>query len=114
MATWEQVRKSTKILTREFIDALPNGWEEYAWRMINKGVLLNHCKNKALCMEKFSLVLPKTPPYVPRQFGRCAVIGNSEDLLKTRFGKEIDSYDVVIRENGALIENYTEYVGKKS
>ncbi|XVF08626.1 hypothetical protein REPUB_Repub07fG0018900 [Reevesia pubescens] len=114
VATWEQVRNSTTILTREFIDALPNGWEEYAWRRINKGVLLNHCKNKALCMEKLSLVLPETPPYVPRQFGRCAVIGNSGDLLKTRFGKEIDSYDVVIRENGAPIENYTEYVGKKS
>lgn len=114
VATWEQVRNSTTILTREFIDALPNGWEEYAWRRINKGVLLNHCKNKALCMEKLSLVLPETPPYVPRQFGRCAVIGNSGDLLKTKFGKEIDSYDVVIRENGAPIQNYTEYVGKKS
>lgn len=55
-------------------------------------------------MEKLSLVLPETPPYVPRQFARCAVIGNSGDLLKTRFGKEIDSYDVVIRENGAPIE----------
>ncbi|KAE8720158.1 hypothetical protein F3Y22_tig00109908pilonHSYRG00019 [Hibiscus syriacus] len=114
VATWEQVRNSTTILTREFIDALPNGWEEYAWRRINKGVLLNNCKNKTLCMEKLSLVLPETPPYVPRQFGRCAVIGNSGDLLKTRFGEEIDSYDVVIRENGAPIENYTEYVGKKS
>lgn len=35
-----QVRNSTTILTREFIDALPNGWEDYAWRRINKGVLL--------------------------------------------------------------------------
>lgn len=52
-------------------------------------------------MEKLSLVLPETPPYFPRQFGRCAVIGNSGDLLRTKFGKEIDSYDVVIRENGA-------------
>lgn len=55
-------------------------------------------------MEKLSLVLPETPPYVPRQFGRCAVIGNSGDLLKTRFGKEIDGYDVVVRENGAPIQ----------
>lgn len=55
-------------------------------------------------MEKLSLVLPETPPYVPRQFGRCAVIGNSGDLLKTRFGKEIDGYDVVLRENGAPIQ----------
>lgn len=55
-------------------------------------------------MEKLSLVLPETIPYLPRQFDRCAVIGNSGDLLKTRFGKEIDSYDAVIRENGAPIE----------
>jgi len=47
-------------------------------------------------MEKLSLVLPEMPPYLPRQFGRCAVIGNSGDLLKTRFGKEIDGYDAVI------------------
>ncbi|KAK4488954.1 hypothetical protein RD792_004745 [Penstemon davidsonii] len=114
VATWEQVRNSTTILTREFIDALPNGWEEYAWRRINKGVLLNQCKNRTLCMEKLSLVLPDRPPYKPRQFGRCAVIGNSGDLLKTKFVKEIDNYDVVIRENGAPIEKFTEYVGTKS
>nr|CAD1840768.1 unnamed protein product [Ananas comosus var. bracteatus] len=114
VATWEQVRNSTTILTKEYIDALPNGWEEYAWRRINKGVLLNQCKNRTLCMEKLSRVLPETPPYVPRQFGRCAVIGNSGDLLKTEFGEEIDGYDVVVRENGAPIQNYTKYVGSKS
>ncbi|KAF3438517.1 hypothetical protein FNV43_RR21279 [Rhamnella rubrinervis] len=114
VATWEQVRNSTTILTREFIDALPNGWEDYAWRRINKGTLLNRCENKTLCVEKLSLVLPETPPYFPRQFGRCAVIGNSGDLLKTKFGKEIDGYDAVLRENGAPIENYTDHVGRKS
>ncbi|XXG63191.1 hypothetical protein AAC387_Pa05g1431 [Persea americana] len=113
VATWEQVRNSTTILTKEFIDALPNGWEEYAWRRINKGVLLNQCKNRTLCMEKLALVLPETPPLVPRQYGRCAVIGNSGDLLKTNFGEEIDNYDAVIRENGAPVQNYTKYVGKK-
>ncbi|ERN05870.1 sialyltransferase-like protein 2 isoform X1 [Amborella trichopoda] len=114
LATWEQVRNSTTILTKEFIDALPNGWQEYAWRRINKGIQLNQCQNKTLCMEKLALVLPNTPPFVPRRFGRCAVIGNSGDLLKTRFGKEIDGYDAVVRENGAPIQNYTEYVGTKS
>uniref|UniRef100_A0A1D1XWE4 CMP-N-acetylneuraminate-beta-galactosamide-alpha-2,3-sialyltransferase 2 n=1 Tax=Anthurium amnicola TaxID=1678845 RepID=A0A1D1XWE4_9ARAE len=114
IVTWEQARNSTTILTKEFIDALPNGWEEYAWQRINKGILLDHCKNKKLCMEKLALVLPELPPLMPQQFGRCAVIGNSGDLLKTKFGKEIDGYDVVIRENGAPIQNYTEYVGRKS
>ena len=64
----------------------------------------NRCENKRLCVEKLSLVLPETPPYVPRQFGRCAVIGNSGDLLNTKFGKEIDTYDAVFRENGAPIQ----------
>ncbi|KAL5053134.1 hypothetical protein RYX36_033816 [Vicia faba] len=88
VATWEQVRNSTTILTKEYIDSLPNGWEEYAWRRINKGVQL--------------------------QYGRCAVIGNSGDLLKTKFGKEIEGYDAVLRENGAPVQNYTDYVGRKS
>ncbi|CAL9095207.1 unnamed protein product [Musa acuminata var. zebrina] len=114
VATWEQVRNSSSILTKEFIDALPNGWEEYAWRRINKGIQLDRCKNRTLCMEKLSLVLPETPPFVPKQFGRCAVVGNSGDLLKTNFGKEIDGYDAVVRENGAPIQNYTKYVGRKS
>ncbi|PQQ18098.1 sialyltransferase-like protein 2 [Prunus yedoensis var. nudiflora] len=55
VATWEQVRNSTTILTREFIDSLPNGWENYAWHRINKGDRLNRCKNKTLCVEKLSL-----------------------------------------------------------
>ncbi|KAK9108577.1 hypothetical protein Syun_024588 [Stephania yunnanensis] len=113
VATWELVRNSTTILTKEFIDTLPNGWEEYAWRRINKGINLNRCENKTLCLEKLSLVLPERPPFVPRQFGRCAVIGNSGDLLKTKFGKEIDDYDAVVRENGAPIQDYTEFVGSK-
>lgn len=109
-----QVRNSTTILTKEFIDGLPNGWEDYAWRRINKGDRLNRCENRTLCMEKLSLVLPGRPPYYPKQFGRCAVIGNSGDLLKTKFGMEIDKFDVVVRENGAPIQNFSEYVGTKS
>lgn len=34
------MRNSTTILTKEFVDALPNGWQDYAWHRINKGVLL--------------------------------------------------------------------------
>ncbi|OMO91270.1 hypothetical protein COLO4_18483 [Corchorus olitorius] len=62
--------------------------------------------------SKLQVVLSETPPYVPRQFGRCAVIGNSGDLLKTRFGREIYTYDVVIRENGTLIEKSAKALDK--
>jgi Glycosyltransferase family 29 (sialyltransferase) len=58
-------------------------------------------------MEKLKLVLPEIPPYVTHQFGRCAVVGNSGDLLKTNFGEEIDKFDVVIRENGAPIQVFS-------
>ncbi|KAK5817674.1 hypothetical protein PVK06_022602 [Gossypium arboreum] len=86
----------------------------------------NNCKNKDLYVENLSLVLRDRPPYVPREFDPCAVAGNSGDHLKTRFEKERDNYEVVIRENGApqslsfgfffffSSNNHTEYVGKKS
>ncbi|XLR23150.1 hypothetical protein S83_051050, partial [Arachis hypogaea] len=46
IATWEQVQNSTIILTKEFIASLPNGWEDHAWRMINKGILLVYLRYK--------------------------------------------------------------------
>ena len=65
----------------------------------------NNRQNKSLCVKKLSLILPETPPYYPRQFHRCAVVGNSADLLKTKFGEEIDSYDAVLRHNGTPIQD---------
>lgn len=68
---------------------------------------MNHrknCENKSLCEEKLSSVLPQTPPFFPRQYARCAIVGNSGDLIKLRLGKEIDEYDAVVRNNGAPVE----------
>jgi hypothetical protein len=62
------------------------------------------CSNATLCKEKLALVLPGAPPFIPRQHGRCAVVGNSGDLLQDLFGAEIDAYDAVIRMNGAPVE----------
>ena len=55
------------------------------------------------CEEELQLVLPSKPPFWPRQFRTCAVVGNSGDLLKTEFGKEIDEHDAVIRDNEAPV-----------
>jgi len=61
------------------------------------------CINKTLCEENLNVLLPAKPPFHPRQFQTCAVVGNSGDLLKTTFGKEIDSHDAVIRDNEAPV-----------
>ncbi|KAL4188886.1 hypothetical protein AMTRI_Chr08g162730 [Amborella trichopoda] len=88
---WEQYRNMTTILTREYLDARPNGWLEYAAQRISQ-----------------------LPPFYPRQFRTCAVVGNSGDLLKTEFGLEIDAHNAVIRENEAPVnEKYAKYVGLK-
>lgn len=61
------------------------------------------CYNRTLCEEHLNLILPAKPPFHPRQFRTCAVVGNSGDLLKTEFGQEIDSHDAVIRDNEAPV-----------
>lgn len=62
-----------------------------------------NCYNKTLCEEHLNILLPAKPPFHPRQFRKCAVVGNSGDLLKTEFGKEIDSHDAVFRDNEAPV-----------
>ena len=61
------------------------------------------CSNRTLCEELLNPMLPAKPPFHPRQFEKCAVVGNSGDLLKTEFGEEIDSHDAVIRDNEAPV-----------
>ena len=48
------------------------------------------------------------------KFRSCAIVGNSGDLLRSQFGKSIDSHDVVIRLNQAPIQGYEKHVGHKS
>ncbi|XVE91356.1 hypothetical protein REPUB_Repub01dG0002600 [Reevesia pubescens] len=110
---WEQYRNMTTVLTREYLDARPDGWLDYAAKRIAQ-LGADKCYNRTLCEEHLNLLLPAKPPFHPRQFRTCAVVGNSGDLLKTKFGKEIDSHDAVIRENEAPVnEKYAKYVGLK-
>ncbi|KAG7984993.1 hypothetical protein I3843_03G001800 [Carya illinoinensis] len=110
---WEQYRNMTTVLTREYLDARPDGWLEYAAKRIAQ-LGADKCYNRTLCEEHLNLILPAKPPFHPRQFRKCAVVGNSGDLLKTNFGKEIDSHDAVIRDNEAPVnEKYAKYVGLK-
>lgn len=110
---WEQYRNMTTVLTREYLDARPDGWLDYAAKRIAQ-LGAEKCYNRSLCEEHLNLILPSKPPFRPRQFRTCAVVGNSGDLLKTEFGKEIDSHDAVIRDNEAPVnEKYAKYVGLK-
>ncbi|OMO90175.1 Glycosyl transferase, family 29, partial [Corchorus capsularis] len=110
---WEQYRNMTTVLTREYLDVRPDGWLDYAAKRIAQ-LGADKCYNRTLCEEHLNLILPAKPPFHPRQFQTCAVVGNSGDLLKTRFGKEIDSHDAVIRDNEAPVnEKYAKYVGLK-
>ncbi|XP_043707318.1 sialyltransferase-like protein 1 [Telopea speciosissima] len=110
---WEQYRNMTTVLTREYLDARPDGWLEYAAKRIAQ-LGADKCYNRSLCEEHLNLILPAKPPFHPRQFQTCAVVGNSGDLLKTEFGQEIDRHDAVIRDNEAPVnEKYAKYVGLK-
>ncbi|XP_057982573.1 sialyltransferase-like protein 1 [Malania oleifera] len=110
---WEQYRNMTTVLTREYLDARPDGWLEYAAKRIAQ-LGTGKCYNRSLCEEHLNLILPSKPPFHPRQFHKCAVVGNSGDLLKTEFGEEIDGHDAVIRDNEAPVnEKYAKHVGLK-
>nr|GMC46210.1 sialyltransferase-like protein 1 [Ipomoea batatas] len=109
----EQYRNMTTVLTREYLDARPDGWLDYAAKRIAQ-LGADKCYNRTLCEEHLNIILPAQPPFHPRQFRTCAVVGNSGDLLKTEFGPEIDSHDAVIRDNEAPVnEKYAKYVGLK-
>ncbi|XP_020586457.1 sialyltransferase-like protein 5 [Phalaenopsis equestris] len=110
---WEQYRNMTTVLTREYLDVRPDGWLEYAAKRIAQ-LGAEKCYNRSLCEEHLNLILPLKPPFHPRQFRTCAVVGNSGDLLKTEFGQEIDEHDAVFRDNEAPVnEKYAKHVGLK-
>ena len=45
---------------------------------------------------------------------KVIVIGNAPTLLLNSFGKEIDSYDTIIRLNDFEIEGWEQYVGTRT
>ena len=47
-------------------------------------------------------------------FDTCAVVGSSGDLLKSKYGAEIDAHSAVIRFNDAPTKGKEEYVGSKT
>ncbi|RDX98297.1 Sialyltransferase-like protein 1, partial [Mucuna pruriens] len=97
----------TTMLTREYLDTCPDGWMDYALLRITQ-LEIKRCMNKTLCEMNFNILLLVKPPFQPQQFRTCVVVGNSGDLLKTKFREEIDSHDV-----SPIHEKYAKYVGLK-
>lgn len=48
------------------------------------------------------------------RFGRCALVGSARSLVNSSLGKEIDSYDTVIRVNRLPSEKFFEDFGRKT
>jgi len=56
--------------------------------------------------------LPKED--VSWKFGKCAVVSNSGEVLRSKMGAEIDAHDAVFRINYPPTEKFEEYVGSKT
>ncbi|KAK6294151.1 hypothetical protein J4Q44_G00349810 [Coregonus suidteri] len=64
-------------------------------------------------VEKLFQVIPDADLY-PERHGTCAVVGNSGNLKRSRYGAVIDSSDIIIRMNMALTSGYEEDVGNRT
>ncbi|KAL3839198.1 hypothetical protein ACJIZ3_023789 [Penstemon smallii] len=93
-----QYRNMTTMLTKEYLDARPDGWLDYAPKRIAQ-LGIDKCYNRTLCEENINVVLPAKPPFHPRQF-----------RTRANFGKEIDSHDTVKRDNEAHVNEANKYI----
>ena len=77
-----------------------------------------HCPSKAKrpdCAQ--AAWLPRAsqaPAALTRRATMCAVVGGSEDLLRARYGAQIDAADAVFRVNDAPSRGFELHVGSKS
>ena len=67
---------------------------------------LDELISKTIELNKYNIPIPKNKT--------IAVIGNSGKLLKQNYGKLIDTHDVVIRCNLAIVKGFENYVGSKT
>ena len=67
---------------------------------------LDELISKTIELNKYNILLPKNKT--------IAVVGNSGKLLKQNYGKLIDTHDIVIRCNLAIVKGFENYVGSKT
>ncbi|XP_002741711.1 alpha-N-acetylneuraminide alpha-2,8-sialyltransferase-like [Saccoglossus kowalevskii] len=78
--------------------------QPYFDTMFNKSVIID---------EKKRQLLPNKSPFSNKKFKSCAVVGNGGILRNSGCGKEIDSYDFVIRSNLQQLSGFTYDAGSK-
>lgn len=64
--------------------------------------------------DKYRSTLEKIIDLKPGSLGSCALIGNSENMLKKSYGSEIDQHDTVFRHNTPVNKKYKSKIGVKS
>ncbi|XP_016345390.1 CMP-N-acetylneuraminate-beta-galactosamide-alpha-2,3-sialyltransferase 2-like [Sinocyclocheilus anshuiensis] len=71
---------------------------------------------KDVTQKMFKIISPPHENEMPQQSQcrKCAVVGNSGNLLKSKYGALIDSHSVVIRMNKAVTVGFEEYVGNRT
>ncbi|NP_001004017.1 ST3 beta-galactoside alpha-2,3-sialyltransferase 8 [Danio rerio] len=71
---------------------------------------------KDVTQKMFKIISPPHEDETPRQnqCRKCAVVGNSGNLLKSKYGALIDSHSTVIRMNKAVTVGYDEDVGYRT
>ncbi|RXN19866.1 CMP-N-acetylneuraminate-beta-galactosamide-alpha-2,3-sialyltransferase 2-like protein [Labeo rohita] len=71
---------------------------------------------KDVIKKMFKVISPPTEDKTPRQnlCRKCAVVGNSGNLLKSKYGALIDSHPVVIRMNKAVTVGFEKDVGNRT
>ena len=55
----------------------------------------------------------RLPDFSALRLGSCAIVGNADNVLKGKYGKEIDEHDFVVRFN-VVTKPYSEFVGTKA
>ena len=111
-----ELRGMATVVTREYLDALP-GPDKLAFIQKKSGKRREWAQGDAAqqALARVRELAPARPPLEPGHFGRCAVVGNSRDLLDHEFGAEIDAHDAVVRVNAAKTNRkYAAHVGKKT
>eukprot|EP01018_Ginkgo_biloba_P023050 Gb_24803 [translate_table: standard] len=89
-------RKAANPLPAEWANLIRSSPMYFKFQIISNAIEVSRYlfQNKKLTskqdtlMEKLSLVLPDTPRFVPRQFGHCAVIGQTSTIYAARIASE--------------------------